>query len=177
MKQAVFLDRDGVINEDGNYIYQIKDFHFLPGIFSFCREAQKKGYLLIVATNQSGIARGYYTEKDFFCLNDWMLSRFRKEGISICKVYYCPFHPEKGMGKYRKDSYNRKPNPGMLLRAQADFRINMEHSLLIGDRDSDMQAGHSAGIGTLLLLAGKYQFTAAQDIHIIEHLADAIKFL
>jgi len=177
MKKAVFLDRDGVINEDGDYIYKPEDFRFTKGIFDFCNTAQEKGYLIIVITNQSGIARGYYSEDDFIKLNEWMCGKFKERGILISRVYYCPFHSEKGIGRYKVDSYDRKPNPGMIFKAKEDFDIDLRNSIVIGDRDSDMVAGRRAGVGKLLLLPGKYKYTDSGDINIIHTLSDAKKFL
>ena len=177
MNKAVFLDRDGVINEDGNYIFTPDNFHFFDDIFGFCRSAKEKGYFLIIVTNQSGIARGYYTEDDFLKLNDWMCNEFKKRGVLIDKVYYCPYHPEKGVGKYKVDSFNRKPNPGMLLQAGKEFSINMCDSLMVGDRDSDMEAGRRAGIGKLILRRGIYAFTASDDVIVVDNLAEAEAFL
>lgn len=177
MRRAVFLDRDGVINEDRSYLYRQEDFHFMPGIFDFCRSAQEKGYLLVIATNQSGIARGYYTEDDLHCLNDWMCASFAAQGVHISGVYYCPFHPDKGVGRYRKDSPDRKPQPGMLLRAARDFGLDLSRSVIVGDRDSDMEAGRRAGVGKLLLLPGRYAYTAAEDITVIRTLSEGDAFL
>lgn len=177
MKKAVFLDRDGIINEDGNYVHKPENFHFVDGIFDFCRAAQEKSYLLIVVTNQSGIARGYYTENDFLRLNDWMCAKFKEQGISINRVYYCPFHLEKGLGQYKMDSYDRKPNPGMFFKAKDEFDIDFQNSIVIGDRDSDMEAGRKAGVGKLLLLPGKYEYTIVDDVNVIRTLSDAERFL
>lgn len=177
MRRAVFLDRDGVINEDGSYIFRQEQFRFIDGIFGFCRAAQEKGYLLIVVTNQSGIARGYYTEADFERLSRWMCAEFEARGITIHKIYSCPFHPEKGAGRYRKDSYDRKPNPGMLLRAAEELRIDLAGSVMVGDRDSDMEAGRRAGVGKLLLFPGKYAYTAARDVTVIQTLAEGAMLL
>lgn len=177
MNRAVILDRDGVINKDRGYLYQPEEFCFLDGIFSFCHTAQSKGYLLIVATNQSGIARGYYTEEDFFRLNDWMCSRFEEHGVTIHRIYHCPFHPIEGIGKYRVDSFDRKPKPGMILKARDEFELDLKRCILIGDRDNDMEAGRRAGVGTLLLLPDQYEFSAAGDIHLIHTLQDAEQFL
>jgi D-glycero-D-manno-heptose 1,7-bisphosphate phosphatase len=177
MNKAVFLDRDGVINEDTGFIHKPEDFRFKCGIFDFCRAAQDKDYLLIVATNQSGIARGLYSEDDFHRLSDWMLSKFRERGVHINKLLYCPYHPEKGMGKYKIDSPDRKPNPGMLFKARAVFDIDLQNSIVIGDRDSDIEAGRRSGVKTLLLLPGKYAYTIADDMHVIGVLSEAEKFL
>ncbi len=177
MNRAVILDRDGVINEDSGYLYKPEDFTFIEGIFHFCRAARQKGYLIIIVTNQSGIARGYYTEEDFLRLSDWMCNKFEEQGILIGRIYYCPYHPTEGIGRYKRDSYDRKPNPGMILKARDDFDLDLKHSIIIGDRDSDMIAGRKAGVGKLLLLPGKYEYTAADDVKIINSLSDAERFL
>ena len=166
-----------MINEDVSYLYKSEDFRFLPGIFELCRAAQEKGYLLIIATNQSGIARGYYTESDFHTLTDWMLDRFFEQSIKISEVYYCPCHPEKGRGYYRVDSPDRKPNPGMFLRAQREFDIDMAASVAIGDRDSDTEAAQRAGVGRVLLIPGKYNCVLAEGCVLIRSLREAVKYL
>ena len=163
MTKAIFLDRDGVINEDAGYVCTPENFRFIEGIFDLCRTAQEMGYLLIVVTNQSGIARGYYTENDFQSLNEWMISKFKERGIDIAAVYYCPFYP---------DSFDRKPNPGMIFKARDEFDIDLSKSILIGDKDSDIEAGRRAGIGKLMFLRGKYPFTSADDVSSYESLSD-----
>jgi len=177
MRKALFLDRDGIINEDGSYLYRPEDFRFMDGIFELCRAAQEKGYLLIVTTNQSGIARGYYTEEDFLKLTDWMCREFAKEDIRIDKVYFCPFHPEKGIGAYKVDSDDRKPNPGMLLKARDEFGIDMEASVMVGDKDSDMEAGRRAGVKKLLLYPGMYECETEDDVVVLSSLREAIPLL
>ena len=176
MKSAVFLDRDGVINVDGHYLYKPEDFVFIEGIFDFCLAAQEAGYLLFVITNQSGIGRGYYSEADFMNLTDWMDEQFMQRGVTITKVYYCPVHPEKGLGHYRKDSYDRKPNPGMIFKAAREYDIDLEKSLLIGDKMSDIEAGSRAGIGTLLLFDDKETYQT-NTFSIIRSLNDAVHYL
>lgn len=177
MTKAVFLDRDGIINVDGHYVHKIEDFQFMDGIFDFCRAAKEKGYLLIVFTNQSGIARGYYTEEDFLELTDWMCARFREEGAPIDRVYYCPVHPTKGIGKYKIESIDRKPNPGMLLKAKEDYDIDMAASVVLGDKDSDIEAGKRAGVGILLQLPGEYGCAIQQNVHVLHSLTEGIQFL
>jgi D-glycero-D-manno-heptose 1,7-bisphosphate phosphatase len=145
--RALFLDRDGVINHDAGYTSNAKDFKFIDGIFDLCRAAKQSGYLLIVITNQAGIGRGYYSEQAFFTLTEWMRERFTEEGVPLTDVFHCPYHPEHGVGPYKKDSFNRKPHPGMLLQAAEKYGIDLEHSIMIGDKDSDMQAAKSAGVG------------------------------
>ncbi len=146
VNRALFLDRDGVINHDSGYTSSIENFQFIDGIFDLCRAAKQLGYLIIVVTNQAGIGRGYYTEADFLKLTEWMCKRFEAEGAPITEVFYCPYHPEYGEGNYKKESFDRKPNPGMLLRAAEKYNIDLVHSIMIGDKDSDMQAASKAGI-------------------------------
>ncbi len=145
--RALFLDRDGVINVEKNYVHRIEDFEFVDGIFDLCRQARELGFKLVVITNQAGIGRGYYTEADFQRLTRWMLEQFSGKGIRIEKVYHCPYHPTAGIGKYRKDSFDRKPNPGMILKAAEELELDLGHSVLVGDKKSDVEASHKAGIG------------------------------
>ncbi|MBM7609069.1 D-glycero-D-manno-heptose 1,7-bisphosphate phosphatase [Lysinibacillus composti] len=151
MNRALFLDRDGVINIEKNYVHKIEEFEFIDGIFELTKSFQEKGYLIIVITNQAGIGRGYYSEEDFHILNDWMMEQFKQRGINITEVYYCPYHPTHGIGEYKKDSYDRKPNPGMILKARDKYNINLGESFLIGDKESDIQAGKNAGIENTVL--------------------------
>lgn len=142
MRPALFLDRDGVINVDRGYVGKQEDFEFFPGIFDLCRIAKQNGYLIFVVTNQSGIGRGYYTEQDFVKLNDWMCGVFEEHGVHIDKVYYCPSV---------EDSPDRKPSPGMILRAAEEFDIDLARSVLVGDKETDVKAGIAAGVGINLL--------------------------
>lgn len=151
-RKALFLDRDGVINVEKNYVYRIEDFEFMPGIFDLCATARDLGFRLIVITNQAGIGRGYYTETDFQQLSAWMLEQFRANGIEIDRVYHCPYHPTAGVGAYRQESFDRKPNPGMILKAQKDFDLELSQCALIGDKSSDIEAGRAAGVGHLVKL-------------------------
>ncbi len=146
MNKALFLDRDGVINVEKNYVYRIEDFEFMEGILELCALAQKLDFKLIVITNQAGIGRGYYTVADYERLTEWMLQQFSSHGVCIDRVYYCPYHPTEGIGKYRQDSFDRKPNPGMILKAKEDFSLDLSRSVLVGDKDSDLEAGRTAGI-------------------------------
>jgi D-glycero-D-manno-heptose 1,7-bisphosphate phosphatase len=146
----LFLDRDGVINVDHGYVHKPEKFEFIDGIVELVAAANARGYLVVVVTNQAGIGRGYYTETDFHALMAWVREQFSNRGAHIDAVYFSPFHPEHGMGRYRRDSDCRKPAPGMLLRAKEELHIDLAHSILIGDKPSDMQAGQAAGVGMLL---------------------------
>ncbi len=150
--RALFLDRDGVINEEHNYVHRIDDFVFMNGIFELCRSAKNIGMAIVVITNQAGIGRGYYSEEQFNILTDWMKSRFIEEGIAIDAVYFCPFHPTHGVGAYKKESYDRKPNPGMLFRARDELGIDLASSFFVGDNATDIAAARSASIGTAVLV-------------------------
>lgn len=142
MNKALFLDRDGVINKDIGYAYKAKDIVFIDNIFALCQHYQAQGYLIIVVTNQSGIARGYYSEADFSKLCQWMQKQFKQHQIDISAFYHCPHHP-----KITGPCECRKPEPGMLKQAIADYHINPKDSIMIGDKASDMQAAIAADIG------------------------------
>ncbi len=150
-RPALFLDRDGVINIDHGYVCKPEDFHFVEGIFELVAAANRLGYLVAVVTNQAGIGRGYYTEDDFHALSNWMREQFVKHGAWIDAVYFCPDHPEHGIGIYHRESVFRKPGPGMLLQAAEELGIDLPQSVMVGDKESDLQAGVAAGVGCLLL--------------------------
>ncbi len=151
--RALFLDRDGVFNVNHGYVHTRERFDFIDGIFDACRQARALGYLLIVATNQAGIGRGFYGEADFHKLSDWMCAEFARRGAPIDRVYFCPFHPEHGIGPYRRDAPCRKPNPGMILEAARDFQLDLPRCALVGDKASDIEAGERAGVGCNVLYA------------------------
>jgi len=139
--KALFLDRDGVINKEVDFLYRIEDLEYIPGIFELCIEFQKRGYLIFVITNQSGIARGYFTEKEFQILKEQIHSDFEKQGIMITKTYHCPHLPE-----ITGDCKCRKPKPGMILQARDEFDLDLKRSVLIGDSRRDIEAGKRAEI-------------------------------
>lgn len=147
MTPALFLDRDGVVNVEKNYVCKIEDFEFIESIFNICGYFQKQGFKIIIITNQAGIARGYYTVKDFNHLTDWMEKEFKKRGIIITKTYYCPHHPE-----FTGECNCRKPNPGLILQAKKDYGLDLNKSVLIGDKQSDIDAGKNAGVGYNLFI-------------------------
>lgn len=171
MQKALFLDRDGVVNVDKHYVGKMVDFEFIPGIFEALRTAQEKGYLLIITTNQSGIARGYYTEEDYMVLTSWMVGEFKNENVDISKVYHCPFHVDGVIPEFTGESPMRKPNPGMLLLAKKEYDLNLAQSIMIGDKESDIEAGRRAGVGRTV------RVTQGEEVHsqadtIIECIAD-----
>ena len=170
--RALFLDRDGVINIDYGYVYDKQNFVFVDGIFDLCRTGISNDYKIIIITNQSGIARGYFSEEDFLKLNSWMLKIFKEKGIKISQTYYCPFHPVHGLGRYKRDDHCRKPSPGMILKAEEEHKLNLKESVLIGDKATDVQAGKRAGVKYNLLFTQDDPFVH-KDTLIIKSLDEA----
>lgn len=154
-KKAIFLDRDGTINVDKDYMYKTEDFEFVEGVIEGLQILSKLGYIFIVVTNQAGIARGYYTEEDLEKLNDFMKAKFLDYGVKIEKCYFCPHHYEKGIGKYKIDCDCRKPKPKMLLDGIKEFSIDPTKSYMIGDKLSDIDAGINAGVKSIMVGTGK----------------------
>ena len=147
--KTIFLDRDGVINKEVRYLYRISDFEFIDGIFETCLYFQKLGYEIVIVTNQSGIARGYYNENDYQKLTEWMLGQFNNNGINILDTFYCPHGPESLCEC-------RKPKPGMLIEAKDKYNISMKDSWMIGDSESDIKAANAAGISNTILVRSGY---------------------
>ena len=145
MTKAIFLDRDGVINKDINYLHKIDDFEFIDGIFDACLHFQSLSYKIIIITNQSGISRGYYTESDYQKLTQWMLNQFKYKKINILEIFHCPHGPDSTCDC-------RKPKPGMFLKAKAKHNTDMEKSWMIGDKERDIIAANSAGIDNTILV-------------------------
>jgi D-glycero-D-manno-heptose 1,7-bisphosphate phosphatase len=180
-RRALFLDRDGVINVERGYVGQRESFEFVDGIFELCKHAKNLGYLIFVVTNQAGIGRGYYSEQDFLSLTEWMCGVFVERGAPIDRVYFCPYHPEYGVGVYKMDSPFRKPAPGMILQAAKDFDVDLTSSILVGDKGSDIQAGLAAGVGCKLFYCASHPESHRGD-HIaadatIHRLVDGISFI
>ncbi len=161
--KAVFLDRDGVVNIDKNYVYKIEDFEFVDGVFEVLKEFLKRGYKLFIVTNQSGIGRGYYDENDFLKLTSYMLDKLKQKGIQITKVYHCPHSPES-------NCECRKPKPAMLLRAKDEFNIDMANSVMIGDKKSDIETGKNAKVGKTIFIGNKDEPLADINIKNIKEL-------
>ncbi|MGN2610887.1 D-glycero-beta-D-manno-heptose 1,7-bisphosphate 7-phosphatase [Aliivibrio fischeri] len=151
-KPAVFIDRDGVINVDHGYVHKRDDFEYIDGVFEATKKLKEMGYLLVLVTNQSGIARGMFTEDQFEILTEWMDWNFADNGVDFDGIYYCPHHPEATVEKYKEACDCRKPNPGMLVSAQRFLDIDMENSIMIGDKKEDMMAAQAAGVGTRILV-------------------------
>ena len=145
---TIFLDRDGVINKEINYLHKIEDFKFIVGVFEACKYFINLDYQIIVITNQSGISRGLYSEGDYQILNNWMLDQFKKNDISILEVLHCPHMPDSNCNC-------RKPKPGMLLESKNKYNIDMQNSWVIGDKEVDIISANNAGItNTILVRSG-----------------------
>lgn len=140
-RKTLFLDRDGVININHGYVFQQAKFEFIDGIFSLCQQAKKKGYQIIIVTNQSGIARKYYSNSTFKKLSKWLENQFSKQGILITQTLHCPHHP-----KFNGTCTCRKPKPGMIFKAQRRFKVNLAQSIMVGDSLSDMDCARQAKI-------------------------------
>lgn len=175
--RALFLDRDGVVNEEVGYLHRIEDVRFVPGIVPLCRTAVRLGYRLIVVTNQAGIARGFYTEDDFLTLMEWIRAELRRDGVEFDAVYHCPFHPEHGVGKYRREHEDRKPGTGMLIRAVRQFGIDLAQSVLVGDRCSDIAAANKAGLRQAFLMAGTEEGDCTGDYLRVRSLIEVERWL
>lgn len=175
-RPALFLDRDGVINEDTGFIHRPEEFQFLPGVFDGCRAARDAGYVLIVVTNQSGIGRGLYSEADFHELTRWMCAAFDAAGAALTDVYFAPTHPTLGLGAYRRESDDRKPGAGMLYRARAEHGIDLGASALIGDRETDMAAAIAAGLAHKILVANERPDGSGADV-VVGSLQDGVGWL
>ena len=148
--KTIFLDRDGVINKEINYLHKIDDFEFIDGIFDVCLYFQSLGYKIIIITNQSGISRGYYTESDYQKVTQWMLNQFKYKNINILDIFHCPHGPDSNCDC-------RKPKPGMFLKAKAKHNTDMEKSWMIGDKERDTIAANSAGIDNTILVRSSHR--------------------
>jgi len=170
--KTIFLDRDGVINKEKNYLYQIKDFEFIYGVFDSCAYFSNLGYEIIIVTNQSGISRGYFNENDYQKLTEWMKKQFKTNGINILDVLHCPHGPNSSCNC-------RKPKPGMLIEAKITHNIDMERSWMIGDKERDIRAANDAGIiNTILVRSGhKIDEYNSDAKFIIDSLQQSIKLI
>lgn len=175
--KALFLDRDGVINQEVGYLHAREQVRWVDGIFDLCRVARERGYKLVVVTNQAGIARGYYTEAQFEELMEWMRGEFEGRGMKLDAVYFCPFHPEHGVGKYKREHEDRKPSAGMLRRAARDLRLDLCSSVMVGDRCSDVAAAQAAGLRQVFLLQGTETERCAGDYHAVRSLQEVQQWL
>ena len=154
MKKCVFLDRDGNINVEKNYLHKVEDFEFIEGAKESIKIFNDLGYLVVVVTNQSGVARGYYDEESVKTLHNHLQKEVEAVGGHIDGFYYCPHHPEKGVGVYKLKCNCRKPESGMFLQAQKELNIEFSKSIMVGDKISDVKAGNFLGMRSVLVRTG-----------------------
>lgn len=167
MQKVVFIDRDGVINQEVGYLHKIQDFVFIDGVFDACNYLQNKGFKLIIITNQSGIGRGYYQQKDFDILTHWMLAEFRKNGVLISNIFHCPHAPDAGCSC-------RKPRTGMFESADKLHHIDKQHSWMIGDKEDDILAANTFGITHTILVESGHNIdkNSTKATHILPSIKD-----
>ena len=151
-RKALLLDRDGVINVNHGYVHTPDRTEWSPGIFELVAHAHRHKRLVIVVTNQAGIGRGYYSEEAFLAYTAWMHAQFAQRGTPLLATFWCPHHPDAGVGDYRVACDCRKPQPGMLRAAAARFELDMQASWMIGDKPSDLEAAAAAGVDQRWLL-------------------------
>jgi len=166
-KKVVFLDRDGVINKEINYLHKIEDVIFIDGVFETCRTIIERNYEIIIVTNQSGISRKLYTYTDFKILTEWMLEKFYENGVKILDVKFCPHLPS--------DNCNcRKPKPGLILDAIEQYKINASESIMVGDTENDIIAAKLSNIKKTFLVRSGHEIdeNTSSAKNIIESIAD-----
>ncbi len=168
-KKGFFLDRDGIINHDTGYIYHPKDFVFQDGIFDFLTHIQRD-YLLFIVTNQSGIGRGFYTEEQYQALTSFILDQLKEKGITITHVYHCPHTPEDAC-------VCRKPNPTSILKAAATYDLDLSQSWMIGDRESDIEAGLNAGILNTIFISHSNKMPETKARYTFESIGELLYLL
>ncbi len=155
--RGVFIDRDGVINEERQYVHKAEDFVLLPGVVEGLRMLQDANYRLVVVTNQSGIGRGYYSENDYSILTNYMVRLLATNGIKFSGIYHCPHRPSLTNDKFSHDCYCRKPNPGMLIDAARDLNLDLNQSVMVGDKISDIEAGRAAKVSNCVLVESGHE--------------------
>lgn len=180
-RRAVFLDRDGTINVEKHYLFQPEAFEFYPGAVDAIGRLNKAGFVVVVVTNQSGIARGYFSEQDVEALHRYMDCLLEEAGVRVDGYYYCPHHPEHGDSRYRKVCNCRKGKPGMLEAAGQEYGLSLRDSFLVGDRGSDIEAAKAVGSTPILVKTGYGEAThgeaVAQDVVVASDLGEAVEWI
>ncbi len=164
MKPCFFLDRDGVITEEVNFLSSPEELRLIPGSAEAVARLNRAGIPVVVVTNQSGVARGFFPEERVGEIHRELDRLLAREGAHVDRYYYCPHHPHQGKGKYKIDCPNRKPRPGMLLSAAREMNLDLEKSFLVGDRLSDLQAGDAAGCKVVLVRTGYGSMVTVDDL-------------
>jgi D-glycero-D-manno-heptose 1,7-bisphosphate phosphatase len=180
-RRAVFIDRDGTLNVEKDYLHRIEDFEFIPGVPDAIRHLREAGFLVIVVTNQSGVARGFFPLAEVDVLHRHIQNELKKSGTCIDAFYVCPHHPTEGIGEFRRECGCRKGEPGMLLRAAAEHDINLAGSYMVGDKVADVEAGERAGCTSLLVMTGygseEVQKLSEKQVRCFADLAAASRYI
>lgn len=179
MKRAVFLDRDGTINVEKDYLFQPKDFEFISGAEEAIALLNHSDFMVIVVSNQSGVARGYYTEEDVYRLHNYVDKLLAEKGAKVNAWLYCPHHPE-GRGSYALPCRCRKPQTGMFMEAARKFDVDLDNSIMIGDKFIDVKAGSRAGCRSILVRTGygaeeELEFELSDRYEVYDNLLAAVK--
>lgn len=179
-KKIAFLDRDGTINIEKNYLYEIDKFEFVPGVIEGLKMLEKNNFLLVVVTNQSGIARGYYDEEDYIKLTNWMRNDLKRRGVDIKKCFYCPHHPEAKVKKYQTICNCRKPETKLFHKAitelSVEYDLDIENSVAIGDKERDLKICEELNIkGYLIARHASAKSKKENNIYFVNDLLEAVK--
>lgn len=181
LKKAVFLDRDGTINVEKDYLVRPEEFEFIPDAPAAIARLKRAGFLVIVVTNQSGVARGYFGTEEVRQLHDHLKQQLALVGTAIDDFYFCPHHPEYGVGEYKVDCDCRKGSPGMLLQAAAEHGIDLDRSYMVGDKVADVEAGRRAGCRSILVLTGYGQSEVKKlpdhEVNVVADLSSAVDYI
>lgn len=180
-RRAVFLDRDGTINLEKDYLHRVEDFAFVPGAPEAIRRLREAGFLVLVVTNQSGVARGYFGMEEVEALHRHLQRELERFGTAVDGFYVCPHHPTEGQGEYRRRCDCRKGEPGLLLQAAAEHRVDLDASFMVGDKAADVLAGERAGCRSILVLSGHGALEVAKlvgrEVSVCADLAEAADFI
>ena len=176
MLKVAFLDRDGVINIDFGHVHKKDNFVFIEGVINAMKLLNANQFKIIIVTNQAGIAKGLYSEDDYNKLTIWYLKILKEKGIEVLDVFFCPYHINSNIKKYKKDSFNRKPNPGMFLEAMKKYGIDKGNSFTVGDKLSDIEASKKSGIeNNFLIKEAPLEDICCEDINIVSSLFEAVE--
>lgn len=185
MKRAIFLDRDGTMNEEVGYVNHLSRFQLFDFTAEAVRLINEAGWRAIMITNQSGVARGYFPEELLLKVHRQLEESLKRQGARLDAIYYCPHHPTIGEPPYRQDCDCRKPKPGLLVRAAQDFGLDLAQCFVVGDRYRDIEMAHAAGARGVMVLTGyglgEYEYQRAswprKPEHIAENLLEAVKWI
>ncbi|OGC78390.1 MAG: hypothetical protein A2145_01690 [candidate division Zixibacteria bacterium RBG_16_40_9] len=183
--KAVFLDRDGTIIQENGYISKINQVEFIPGSVKAIQILKSLGYKIVVITNQSGVAQGFFSEKSLKKVNNYLLKKLRQQKASVDGIYYCPHHPRVGLKNYKKDCDCRKPKTGLLKLAVKEKKLKLNDSVVIGDKISDVELGKNAKIKSILVLTGYGKkeskkigsFSKSKPDFIAKNLLEAVRYI